>query len=74
MKLQTLFISLSLCLCIGGGKLYAQATYYISSRTELKAFAAWREQNGLQKAAEIESIEPTESAQAAATPSSAIPE
>ena len=39
MKLQTLFISLALCLCIGGGKLYAQATYYISSRTELKAFA-----------------------------------
>lgn len=38
MKLQTLFISLALCLCIGGGKLYAQ-TYYISSRTQLKAFA-----------------------------------
>lgn len=51
---------------------------------ELKAFAAWREQNGLQKAAQIESIEPAEPvqaeaadvppAQAAATPPSAMPE
>lgn len=39
MKLQTLFISLALCLCIGGGKLYAQATYYISSPSDLKQFA-----------------------------------
>ena len=47
----------------------------------LKAFAAWREQNGLQKAAEIEPSEPVQAevadvppAQAAATPSSAMPE
>ena len=48
---------------------------------ELKAFAAWREQNGLQKAAEINPAEPVQAemadvppAQAAATSSSAIPE
>ncbi len=37
MKLQTLFISLALCLCIGGGKLYAQT--YISNETDLRNFA-----------------------------------
>ena len=37
MKLQTLFISLSLCLCIGGGKLYAQT--YICNETDLRNFA-----------------------------------
>ena len=39
MKLQTLFISLALCLCIGGGKLYAQTTY-ISTKEQLQNFAA----------------------------------
>ena len=46
-----------------------------------KALAAWREQNGLQKAAEINPAEPVQAevadvppAQAAATPSSAMPE